>query len=934
MKRLTVFLVFFLAIQLAVPCSKSAAGAPVGTWVSINTDGLKCESVNCIALDPQHTGIIYAGSGGIAETGDLFKSTDGGSTWKAMKVTSSGMQDVTGIDSILVDPFNASVVFARTFGSVTTSHGTSVVHRGVIKSTDGGLTWRAVNDGLPTDEVWSLAMDPTSTAVLYAGTTSGLFKSNDGGTTWEKVNDGPEYGALGAPVINPSNPSVMYALAGGSAFKSSDGGLAWSPVEDGILSESYVRCLTLDPIDPSIVYAGTNVGLFKSGDAGATWNKTGGGLYADSIVIDSTDTSTIYVCTAFDGLFKSTDGGLTWREINRGLEGRWVGSLVQDPSNTSVLYVEAGNGGVLKSTDGGLTWNTVNIGLERPLAPEDDFSVWLAGVDPADSSVLYVSTSSGLFKTTDRGTSWRPINDGLRYDGVVSSFAIDPLHTSILYATLVKSSDWANLGLFKSVDGGSHWAKASEVYVGDGCIESLAIDASTTSTVYAGLPGGVSKSTDGGSTWSAPATSFDAEETWITALAIDPTNTAVVYAGNLAYGGFRSADGGSTWTRFASGLDKAGTVYCILIDPSNASVLYAGVGPIAGLDDDEGDTGVFKSTDAGSTWTASNTGLGTTTIVTALAMDPATPAVLYAATWGGGVFRSTDAGDHWQNISDGLTTEFVGEVVLGSQPSGVLYSRTSDGNISRWMPGTASTTAPPSFPAGLTATPSVTDIRLDWSAATAGTSPLGGYTVYRSLTRGDLAATAVATVDAAVTSWTDTTCQQGMTYYYSVAAFDSQATPLASARSSEVSAQLLPVPPLPVAVTLTLQLDNALMLVSGSDGTNDTVTLDVAPMLGAGNRTLVPVRAVAEAMGGTAFWDVITQTASVTVGSNTLELTLGKNTALFNGTAKPIDTDPNVVPIIIDGRTMLPLRFIVESLGAEVSYDQATKTITITYTKS
>jgi hypothetical protein len=65
-----------------------------------------------------------------------------------------------------------------------------------------------------------------------------------------------------------------------------------------------------------------------------------------------------------------------------------------------------------------------------------------------------------------------------------------------------------------------------------------------------------------------------------------------------------------------------------------------------------------------------------------------------------------------------------------------------------------------------------------------------------------------------------------------------------------------------------------------------------------------------------------------------LELTPGKNTALFNGAVTPIDVDPKVLPLIVNGRTMLPLRFVVESLGAEVSYNQATKTITITHTKT
>lgn len=134
-------------------------------------------------------------------------------------------------------------------------------------------------------------------------------------------------------------------------------------------------------------------------------------------------------------------------------------------------------------------------------------------------------------------------------------------------------------------------------------------------------------------------------------------------------------------------------------------------------------------------------------------------------------------------------------------------------------------------------------------------------------------------------------------------------------------------------VTLTLKIGSTSMTVVGS-GTSDVVMLDAAPVIGAGNRTLVPVRAVAEAMGGVVGWNSSTKTATITVGSNTLELTLGKSTAYYNGAATPIDTDPKVVPVIINGRTMLPLRFVVESLGASVTYDASTKTITITYTKT
>lgn len=120
---------------------------------------------------------------------------------------------------------------------------------------------------------------------------------------------------------------------------------------------------------------------------------------------------------------------------------------------------------------------------------------------------------------------------------------------------------------------------------------------------------------------------------------------------------------------------------------------------------------------------------------------------------------------------------------------------------------------------------------------------------------------------------------------------------------------------------------------SGSVSKTTQITLEAAPLLGTGNRTLVPLRAVVEAMGGTVQWDAATRRATSTLGATTVELTIGSNKAKVNGKSVSIDANVLVVPLIVSGRTMLPLRFVAESLGAEVSYQQSTKAITITYTK-
>jgi len=123
-----------------------------------------------------------------------------------------------------------------------------------------------------------------------------------------------------------------------------------------------------------------------------------------------------------------------------------------------------------------------------------------------------------------------------------------------------------------------------------------------------------------------------------------------------------------------------------------------------------------------------------------------------------------------------------------------------------------------------------------------------------------------------------------------------------------------------------LQIGNSNFTVNGISN-----TLDSPPVI-KNSRTLLPIRAVIEALGGTVSWDPNTKKVTVTLGSTTIELWIGKSVAKVNSIDTPIDsTNSKVVPEIINSRTMLPLRFITENLGCDVQWDGTTKTITITY---
>ena len=164
--------------------------------------------------------------------------------------------------AITVDPSNPSIVYAGTYFA------------GVFRSDDGGSHWRALNSG--TSYIATIALDPSRTATVYAAG-AGFFKSTDGGLSWVTLMDGvPPYGQIVADLaIDASAPDTIYAATLDGVYKSVDGGCTWAamnaglPESDGIF---YTNSITIDPSNPSILYLGSNfIGAFKSLDAGVSW---------------------------------------------------------------------------------------------------------------------------------------------------------------------------------------------------------------------------------------------------------------------------------------------------------------------------------------------------------------------------------------------------------------------------------------------------------------------------------------------------------------------------------------------------------------------------------------------------------------------------------------------------------------------------------------
>ncbi|MFL6110245.1 MAG: WD40/YVTN/BNR-like repeat-containing protein, partial [Catenulispora sp.] len=238
--------------------------------------------------------------------------------------------------------------------------------------------------------------------------------------------------------------------------------------------------------------------------------------------------------------------------------------------------------------------------------------------DPADSSIVYAATTNGVFRSGDGGQHWTVAAATLGTpfgDLAVASGDPQKVFASSVY------------GLYKSSNRGATWSLAH----GFGSYR-VAVSADG-SVVYSVSTGGPIRSSDGGVTFGSPGSGFPAA-TSVMALVLDPQNADTVYAALLSNAGvYKSTDGGAHWTAANTGL-TASAYYSLAIDPANSSVLYTGPGPGR----------IFKTTDAGASWTELTNGLGTS-FYHSIAISNSPPTVI--AVTDSGYYKSTNAGSSW-----------------------------------------------------------------------------------------------------------------------------------------------------------------------------------------------------------------------------------------------------------------------------------------------
>ena len=646
-------------------------------------------SIGDVTIAPSDPKIIWVGTGeanifrsSMAGAG-VYKSTDGGRSWQHM-----GLAGTHTIPRIVIHPTDPETVWVAASGHEWTPN----PERGVYKSTDGGRNWRKVLYVNEHTGAIDLVIDPTDPDTLYAATWqrvrkkwndprnepgysgSGIYKSSDGGESWRPINEGlpaPEHrGRIGIDVAR-SSPNVLYAFIDNYE-------VARMPEEGE--TDAYGR-----PRAP-IIRGAT---VFRSDDAGGHWVQTSsndefmqnlGGTYGwvfGQIRVDPTNPDKIYVMGL--ALNVSEDGGRSFRRLT-GMHGDHHGLWI-DPDNPNYL-ANVNDGGLAISYDGGEKWRSSTDNL--PLAQffnvahdmDEPFHVYGSvqdhgsfrgavdlsrgrnnipavewerapggegsshAIDPTDPNTVYAAGFYGrIFRAnlaTDEITQIVPqAEEGeppLRGQWL-APFIISPHNPFILYHGM-------NM-LFRSMNRGDRWERISPDLtnneldkIGDipyQTIYSISESPLKFGLVYVGTDDGrIWVTDDGGADWSE-ITGELPRERFIAELVASHDDLGTVYAvqngkrdDDFAPYLWKSTDFGKTWQNLAEGI-PSGPINVVQEDPNNPEVLYVGT-----------DLGVYVTLDGGASWQALATDLPTT-FVQDLALHPRDD-ILVAATHGRGMW--------------------------------------------------------------------------------------------------------------------------------------------------------------------------------------------------------------------------------------------------------------------------------------------------------
>lgn len=564
------------------------------TWMHL---GLReSQMIAAIAVDPRNEDRLFVAVlghpyGPNAERG-VFRSTDGGRTFAKVLYK----DEYTSANEVLIDPSDPNTIYATLWQqqeSFIEGRAFGGAGMGIFKSTDGGTTWRQLSMGLPQVQQANIAVAPSAPNILYAVVAPGegaigFYKSVDGGAHWYQPVHGPENeipggrqdmrplariggGDLPTLTVDPKDADVVYS-ASVVMWRTEDGGMTWSAVRGAPGGDDYQR-IWINPNDPQIVVAVADQGAVVSANRGASWsnwyNQNTAAMYHVT-----TDFAFPYrVCSGQQDAgsacvqSRSDDGRITfhdWHPVNI----QEYGMAAPDPKDPDIVFGSQRSG---VSRYDRRTRQTTQVGpdvsgtLPGGGAMNRNVRTMPLHFSPVDHRTMYYA-SNVVWKSADKAHSWTRISPDLT------------------------RQTWevpANAGKYAATVTPGAW----------GSITALSPSPRSLSVIWVGTDDGhIQVTSDGGSTWRNVTPPSIKPWTRIFNIEAGHFDNLTAYAAantlrldDINPHFYRTHDGGKTWTEINSGIPGGAVANAIREDPRQKGLLYAATDAQVWVSFDDGD---------------------------------------------------------------------------------------------------------------------------------------------------------------------------------------------------------------------------------------------------------------------------------------------------------------------------------------------------------
>ncbi len=639
------------------------------TWTPV-FDGEGSYSIGWVAIDPNDSSVVWVGSGesnsqrSVGWGDGIYRSNDGGKSWENL-----GLKKSEHIGRVVIDPRDSKVVYVAAEGPLWGPGG----DRGLYKTTDGGKTWKAVLTISENTGVVDIALDPSNPDILYAaayqrrrhvftlidgGPESAIYKSTDAGATWNKLKSGlpsVDMGRIGL-AVSPADPNVVYATieatdGKGGIFRSTDKGATWEKRNDFDAGAMYYARVVADPKNVDRIFI-MNVWLQESLDGGKTLHKVNEVNHHEdnhAMWIDPEDTKH-WLEGSDGGMWETWDDAKSW-QFKANLPTVQFYDVAVD--NALPFYHVCGGTQDNFSWCGPTRTRNLNGIMNADWYVTTNGDGFRSQVDPVDPNTVYAESQYGVLVRYDKPTGQELVLQPLEGKGEPplrwnwdSPIIISPhSHTRLYFA--------ANK-LFRSDDRGDTWKAVS----GD---LTRQIDRNKLPVM--------------GKVWGPDAVAKNQSTSFygnIVSLSESPKKEGLIYVGTDDGLIQVTSDGGANWTKLEKFPGVPEMTYVSRLAASNQDVntVYAA---FEGHKNEDFKPYLLKSTDSGKTWTSIAGNLPENGPVLAFAEDPVNANLLFAGTEFGAFF-TIDGGQHWVRLKGGLPTIAVRDMVIQTRENDLVIA--------------------------------------------------------------------------------------------------------------------------------------------------------------------------------------------------------------------------------------------------------------------